>query len=108
MEIVKYDEEADAVYVAVSSKKVYYSLEVGPRIVVDLSESKKVIGVEVIDASKLFSELFGRKVSKSDLKKLDCVLNDREELMLQFGLGRQKQRMILPNAYRSPILNLNS
>jgi uncharacterized protein YuzE len=108
MDVVKYDEEADAVYVSISSKKAYYSLEVSPRISIDLSESKKVIGVEVLEASKLFSELFGFKVRKADLKKLDCVLNDRQELMLQFELNKHKQNMILPNAYESPILTINA
>ena len=76
--MINYDPEADALYVGFNSKKAYFSLELSLRIIVDLSESNKAIGVELLDASKLISELFGFKVGKAELTNLGCHVEDKD------------------------------
>ncbi len=105
MKLIKYDSKADAVYISVSSKKSLHSLEISPRIVVDLSDSNRVIGVEILEASKFLSELFGSRLGKKDLEKLNCMVNERKELLLQFQLGNRHQSLVLPKAYESPVLS---
>ncbi len=105
MRIVDYDEEADALYLAVSSKKAFLSLEVSPRIVVDLSHSKNVVGVEVLDASKVLSDLFGFPVSKEDLGKINCRINEGDALYLHFELNHKNSSLALPKTYASPLLS---
>lgn len=107
MRLVDYDEEADALYLAVSSKKAYLSLEVSPRIAVDLSHSKNVVGVEVLEASKVLSEVFGFKVSKEDLGRLNCKINESDAIYLRFRLRGKSSSLALPKTYASPLLSAN-
>ena len=59
---VEYDQQADAVYIALTSRreKVWKSREVEPGVVLDLNRKRSVIGIEVLDASRRFktSDLF--------------------------------------------------
>ncbi|MBI5225526.1 DUF2283 domain-containing protein [Candidatus Micrarchaeota archaeon] len=103
--LINYDAEADALYVGLSSKKAYFSIELSPRIIVDLTQSNKAIGVELLDASKLISELFGFKVGREDLNNLDCQVDDKDELLLRFELNKKHQSLLIPKAYASPILS---
>ncbi|MFH1200464.1 MAG: DUF2283 domain-containing protein, partial [Candidatus Micrarchaeota archaeon] len=95
-------------YVAVSSKKAFVSLEVSPRIVLDLSHSKNVVGVEVLDASKVLSEVFGFPVSKADLGRLNCKINEGDALYLHFELNDKSSSLALPKNYSSPLLSASS
>ncbi len=108
MRIVEYDEEADALYVSVSSKKAYFSLEVSARISVDLSESRKIVGVEVLDASKVLSDVFGFHVSRADLGKLDCKINEKDAVYLHFELKNKSSSLALPKTHDSPLLSVNA
>ena len=51
---IAYDKQADALYIRLSSSKYFESDEVGQGIVVDYDKSKRVIGIEVLKASKNF------------------------------------------------------
>ena len=100
----KYDIEADALYVDLSSKKAYLTLEVSPRIMIDLDSSNAPVGIEILDASKALSKLFGTKIDKADLHRLHCKINAGEELYAEFQLGDREARLLIPRNYESPIL----
>lgn len=51
---IRYDKQADAMYISLSKSKYFESDEVSPGIIVDYDKSKKVIGIEVLNASKTF------------------------------------------------------
>ncbi len=108
MKLVEYDRDADAIYVAASNKKAYYSVEISPNIIVDISDSKKVVGVEMLEASKALSELMGRSVSKNELAKLGCQVSESDIVYLRFSLGHEKASLGLPKAYDSPVLSITS
>jgi uncharacterized protein YuzE len=49
---IEYDPEVDALYVRLTENKVIESEQVQPGIVLDFDEAGKVVGVEVLSASK--------------------------------------------------------
>lgn len=49
---IQYDPEVDALYVRLSERKIIESEEVQPGIVLDFDEEGKVVGVEVLNASR--------------------------------------------------------
>ena len=104
MSLLRYDSDSDSLYVNVSSKKAYLSMEISQRIAVDLSESKKVVGVEILDASKVLSGLFHKIVSKSKLKNLLCSVSEDDAIYLNFKLENKRASLALPKAYKSPLL----
>ncbi|MDO8594633.1 MAG: DUF2283 domain-containing protein [bacterium] len=48
---IDYDKVADAIYFTVSGGKVAKSIKVDDRLVVDLSSTGQVVGMELLDAS---------------------------------------------------------
>lgn len=51
---IEYDKQADAIYIQIQEKKVASSREIEEGVVIDFDESNKVIGFEVLNASKKF------------------------------------------------------
>lgn len=50
-----YDREADAVYIYVGRGKVASNDEVSPSVILDYDEEQRVIGIEVLNASKVLA-----------------------------------------------------
>ena len=58
---VEYDEKADAMYIWLRKAKYDVSEELAENVVIDLDKNGKIIGIEVLDASKnLGKELVNR------------------------------------------------
>ena len=49
---IEYDPTADALYVRLGEAKIIESEEVQPGVILDFDESGKVVGVEILSASK--------------------------------------------------------
>lgn len=49
---IEYDPTVDALYVRLTDRKIIESEEVQPGIVLDFDETGRVVGVEVLNASK--------------------------------------------------------
>ena len=106
---LNYDEESDSLSVDLSSKKAHISLEVSPRVIIDLTASNQPTGIELLDASEVLSKLFGVKIKKSDLHKLHCTINKeairhKEELYATFQLGQKQAKVLIPTNYQSPVI----
>ncbi len=52
---ITYDEKADALYIEISSKKPDGTIEIKEGINIDVSKDDKLIGIEVLNASKKLS-----------------------------------------------------
>ncbi len=52
---VRYDKEADAMYIYAEKGAYEVSEEVGDGFIIDLSKDGKVIGIEILDVSEKFS-----------------------------------------------------
>jgi len=103
---IEYDIETDSLYVNISSKHAYVTLEIGEKLALDLSKSNIPVGVEILEASKFISELFGRNVSKEAVGKMLCKVSQKDAIYLDFELAearKESARLAIPGVYRSPI-----
>lgn len=50
--VIKYNKEADAIYIQFSDAKVFESDEEKPGIILDCDDSGNIIGIEVLNASQ--------------------------------------------------------
>ena len=64
----KYDSEEDILFLFRKSDKVKFSLDFRDMFIVDFNDSKKVVGLEILDASEI---IFG--MSKSDMRNIESV-----------------------------------
>ena len=53
---ITYDKEADAMYLSVARGKVKKTVEVNPRVIVDIGKKGKVIGIELLSVSEKMSK----------------------------------------------------
>ena len=58
MKIVHYDPKADAVYIELAKGKYEVSREISDSVVVDEDKNGKILGVEVLDVSKVLGPKF--------------------------------------------------
>ncbi len=52
---IEYDREVDALYIRIQEKEVAQSKEVSEDVVLDLDEEGRIIGLEVLDATRHYS-----------------------------------------------------
>ena len=67
-----YDKKVDALYLRFNEGSYRESEEVAPGIILDYGPKGKIIGLEVLDASKHFSRRFSSELKK---KRLPVMLN---------------------------------
>ena len=109
VKILRYDEESDCLYVSIGSRQSHLTFELSRRIAVDLDRQNRVLGVEIIDASKVISDLFHKKVAKGEIKDLLCRIDKQDTINLRFGFrGREEHASLaLPSFYKSPLLTVS-
>ena len=49
---IKYDKEADALYIKLNSVKTSKTIELGKSFLIDLDKKKNIIGIEILNYSK--------------------------------------------------------
>ncbi|MBI4649634.1 MAG: DUF2283 domain-containing protein [Bacteroidia bacterium] len=52
---VKYDKEVDILYITFSNKNIIESDEPKPCIIIDYAKDNSIVGIEILNASKKFS-----------------------------------------------------
>lgn len=62
-----YDKKIDALYLRFNEERYRESEEVSPGIIIDYGRSGKIIGLEVLDASKHFPRRFSSELKKRRL-----------------------------------------
>ena len=62
-----YDKKIDALYIRFNEKRYVESDEVSPGIIFDYDRAGKIIGMEVLDASKKFPSEFRSQLGKNKL-----------------------------------------
>ncbi len=109
MAFLKYDEQADCLYVQISSKKPYLTFELNGQLAVDLTQSNIPVGVEILEAAKFISNLFGRQIAKEKIKRMLCHVERKEQIYIDFempGSRRQCARLAIPTVYESPVVSV--
>ena len=52
---IEYDREADALYIQLREAYVGDNIDIETGITVDLDENRRIVGIEILDASKILS-----------------------------------------------------
>ncbi|MEW6035316.1 MAG: DUF2283 domain-containing protein [Candidatus Micrarchaeota archaeon] len=109
MKHVNFDPDADALAVELSAKKAYRTIELTEHILIDVSDSGQVVGLEILDASEEISKIFGRVVSKAEIKQLLCQIRQKpnDEYLIQFSSPKKNNQVAtyLFQLYRSPLIS---
>ena len=107
---MKYDPDADAMYVRLSSRKAWESLEINQNLNLDLDQNKRLVGVELLDVSKFVSALFGHQINMSRIRdlKVEVRSKDGREVILDIFFEGEKVRYAIPRAYTSPLVDGNA
>ncbi|MFA4945935.1 MAG: DUF2283 domain-containing protein [Candidatus Micrarchaeia archaeon] len=100
----EYDESVDALYIKFSSKPAYFTVELSPRIAVDVNRDGRTVGVELLDASRVVSDLFQKTVSRGQVKRILCTVSEKDAVYLNFELEGARASLAVPLAYKSPVL----
>lgn len=59
---IRYDNEADAMYITLKKGEYEISEEIGEGLVLDISKDGNIMGIEILDASEKFSSANFKKV----------------------------------------------
>lgn len=107
--ILRYDPDADAMYVRVSSRHAWESLEINQNLLVDLDRSGKVVGVELLDVRSFIKRLFGHSVNQEAIKDLKIRISSEseQELILDIRHSGERIRYAIPGAYASPLVSVS-
>ena len=63
---VEYDKKADALYIWVRKAKYDISEEIAENVILDLDKAGRIIGIEVLDASKNMGQELVTKILKTE------------------------------------------
>jgi uncharacterized protein YuzE len=64
---VHYDQKSDAVYIRLNDKRYVESDEISEGVIFDYDAKGKIIGIEILDASKKFPKGFSHDFSKAKI-----------------------------------------
>lgn len=67
-----YDKEADAAYIYIqpTNSKVFKTIEINPRVIIDIDKKGELVGIELLDASHQVSQEFIDSSIKLNSNKL--------------------------------------
>ncbi len=104
--IMRYDPEADAMHVRISSRKAWESLEINQNLNLDLDHNGHPVGIELLDMRKFVSALFGHSIDSGQLKnlKVKALSPNGQEVILDLHYGAERIRYAIPGAYASPVV----
>ena len=106
MNIVRYDPEANAMYVRLSSRKAWETMEINHHVNVDLDRSGHVVSVELLDLRKFIENIFGKNLTEAKLKsvKIHARTESGSELILDMNYAGERAYYAIPQAYTSPLV----
>ncbi|MDD5163357.1 MAG: DUF2283 domain-containing protein [Candidatus ainarchaeum sp.] len=107
-----YDFEEDLLFLYDENKKSKGSIEFG-ELVVDLEKNGKIVALEIFDASKYFTDLTDRKITRQMLSKIEnasfSCIEKKGTVFVKIILPIEKEQVpatiaIQNIAYKSPIM----
>ena len=75
---ITYDKEVEALYIRLTNKRIKYTEELAPNIIVDYSEDNKPVGIEILNVRK--------ELNKSSIKELSKLI------LLHYNLRWDKEK----------------
>lgn len=103
---IDYDEEFDILYLRKENEKVSFSIKLGNNILVDVTKSSKIVGIEIFNASKFL------KISVEELRNIKTAnfrtveKNNMYGVYYMIGVGKvqiENELSVTPNPI--PILS---
>lgn len=73
MKIIHYDPKTDAIYIEIAKGKYEVSKELSGSVIVDEDKNGKVLGIEILDVSKVLGPKFRENMKKSNVKITPAV-----------------------------------
>ncbi len=69
---IEYDKEVDALYIRIQEKKVFKTKEIEEGVNLDIDENGRIIGLEILDATKKYqlSDIFNLSTENLILEKI--------------------------------------
>ena len=103
-----YDEEVDAISVNIRAEKSDMTIQLGQHIRIDITNDWKHVGVEIRNASDEISKIFGRVITKNEIRELLCSIRKKpsNEYVIRFKLPQKNESAsyVIPLCHR-PILS---
>ena len=114
-----YDEEADSLYIFRKTEKAHRSFEISDSILIDYAKNREIVGIEILNASKVLAQLDDNRVTQEQLMNIsDAILltkNVGGSAFLVFAIrfsapnkavNEIRQNLVLPAffGYKSPVL----
>ena len=65
---ITYDKIADAMYIYLNKSKVFKTIKMTDRLLIDLDKEGKVLGIEILDASYQVKQIKRSKKKETELK----------------------------------------
>jgi uncharacterized protein YuzE len=85
MKNMDYDPDADAISIRLHHAKSVITSEITKHILIDLTGDRKAVGLEILDASEEISKIFGRSISKEEIKKILCSFTHEKTMNSEFN-----------------------
>ena len=92
---VVYDKESDSLYIVLSEGFEESFIELAPNISLEIGEGGKIIGIEILEVSKLFERLVEGMSPLETLTKLrGCVeFKDKKKMLSEIHALRAERRL---------------
>lgn len=74
MKIIHYDPKTDAIYIELAKGKYEVSREISESVIVDEDKSGKILGVEVLDVSRVLGPKFRENTKRSSTMKVSTAV----------------------------------
>jgi uncharacterized protein YuzE len=63
---IHYDAKSDALWLFIKEGKEFASKEVAPGITIELGKNNELLGIEILNASKIFNQKIKKETDKQD------------------------------------------
>lgn len=77
MKVIHYDPKVDAIYIELAKGKYEISREISASVIVDEDKNGKILGVEVLDVSKVLGPKFRKNMEKPTNIKVGSAVTHR-------------------------------
>ncbi len=105
--LAQYDQQANAFYMHLSSRKAWETLEINQHINIDLDKQGRIAGVELLNVRQFIQQIFGSAPTAEKLKslKVEVCTETGGEVVLRMNYIHEHVLYAIPKAYTSPLVS---
>ena len=104
--LAQYDPQSNAMYVHLSSRKAWETMEVNQHLNMDLDKTGHIVGVELLDVRQFIRQVFGSNPTSEKIKslKVEVCTETGDEVVLRMNYADESVLYAIPKAYTSPLV----